>query len=110
MPVGSFAERTDIATLFDFSGLRLVRHVLVPAVARGWNARQGLPKEDEPAVGRGSVLLFQAEPGKVDALLPRLKEAEEKGIGRRREEGFGRVQVCDPFHYQFLSAELEEQS
>jgi len=30
--------------------------------------------------------------------LETLKQIEEKGIGLRREEGFGRVYICDPFH------------
>lgn len=98
----------DLSELMGLAGVTLGRHVILPAVVRGWNAQQGLPKEDEPTVGRGSALLFRIDPGSEEAVYQALARIERDGLGRRRSEGFGRVRVCDPFHYRFILQELEE--
>ena len=63
----------------------------------GWNAAWGLPKEKELAIEKGSVFFFKFN-AEQENPLETLKQIEEKGIGLRREEGFGRVYICDPFH------------
>jgi CRISPR-associated protein Csx10 len=63
----------------------------------GWNAAWGLPKEKELAIEKGSVFFFKFD-AEQENLLETLKQIEMKGIGLRREEGFGRVYICDPFH------------
>lgn len=70
-------------------------------VVQGWNAAWRLPKPDMPAIDTGSVFLFHAPTAMRDAVLDRLHEIDSSGIGERRVEGFGRVRVCDPFHYRF---------
>jgi len=84
------------------------RCVLNSALVSGWNAAQNLPKADTWALARGSVLLFrllsEADPKPV---MERLAEIEREGLGERRAEGFGRVIVCDRFHYYFLEKELK---
>ena len=77
------------------------RFVLNEVILQGWNAAWRLPKRDTPAFGIGSVFLFRIPPGQRDAVLARLVEIEQAGLGERRSEGFGRVRVCDPFHYRF---------
>ncbi len=77
------------------------RFILNEVVLQGWNAAWHLPKRDIPAFGMGSVFLFRVRAGERDAVLARLEEIEQKGLGERRNEGFGRVRVCDPFHYRF---------
>ena len=67
----------------------------------GWNAAQGLPKPDTIALARGSVLLFQCDKNLQPEVFSRLAQIESKGIGERRSEGFGRIAVCYPVHYQF---------
>lgn len=78
----------------------VARHELV----RGWNVAHGLPKQDEWAVSRGSVYvyLFQGSRDDRTSLCAALKHLEQDGVGLRRNEGFGRVVICDPFHTQFL--------
>jgi len=107
-PVTRLTRHSDLADLLGLEGVALKRHVIQPAVVRGWNAQQGLPKEDEPALGRGSVFFFQVETADETAVRQRLAEIEVEGLGRRRAEGFGRVCVCDPFHYTFVLQEMEE--
>jgi CRISPR-associated protein Csx10 len=65
----------------------------------GWNAALGLPKPDTVALARGSVLLGQCDAGQEQAALGCLAQIEAKGVGERRNEGFGRVAVCYPIHY-----------
>lgn len=107
-PVTRLKGRSDLSELLGLEGATLGRHVILPAMVRGWNAQLGLPKEDVPALGRGSALFFQAEPGCEEALRDRLAEIEAEGLGSRRGEGFGRIRVCDPFHYDFLLREMGE--
>jgi CRISPR-associated protein Csx10 len=68
----------------------------------GWSTLWQLPKPVSVAIAAGSVYVFSsAEPIEGGAILmERLRALEEEGIGERREEGFGRVQVCDPFHLE----------
>jgi len=83
---------------FGLEGATLERAFVVPALAQGWNAALGMPKPDTPGLGRGSVFLFKLNDGLAEAQLAAM---ETSGIGERSSEGFGRVRVCDPFHYEF---------
>lgn len=62
----------------------------------GWNAAWGLPKETELATRMGSVFIFHTPD--VESWKLCLKTLENTGIGNRREEGFGQILICDPFH------------
>ena len=64
--------------------------------AGGWNAAWGLPKDTELVTNMGSVFVFHTQD--IDAWLPVLQNLENTGIGNRREEGYGQVTICDPFH------------
>lgn len=93
----------------EFEGGRLW---CVTAVAhherlRGWNAAHGLPRQDEWTVCRGSVYayLYEGNTNGRAALQHRLRALEVRGIGARRNEGFGRVIVSDEFHIRFRSQE-----
>jgi CRISPR-associated Csx10 family RAMP protein len=63
----------------------------------GGNAAWGLPKDKEQAIEKGSVFFFKCN-AEQENLLESLKQIEKEGVGLRREEGFGRVYICDPFH------------
>lgn len=108
-PVTCLEGRSDLDKLLGLEGVELCRHIVIPSVIRGWNAQQGLPKEDEPAIGRGSVLLFRVDPAHEMAVQGRLAAIEAEGLGQRKSEGFGRVRVCDPFHYHFVLRELGQE-
>lgn len=62
----------------------------------GWNAAWGLPKGIDLITRIGSVFVFHTS--KIDAWIPALRTLEKIGIGSRREEGFGQILICDPFH------------
>lgn len=72
---------------------------------RGWNAAHGLPRQDEWMVARGSVYVycFKGTPEERNVLIQQLKTLSEKGVGMRRNEGFGTVLVCDDFHRRYAN-------
>ena len=73
----------------------------------GWNAAQGLPRQDEWGVARGSVYVycFQGKTKEREALIEELMSLSKDGIGLRRNEGFGTVIISDDFHRQFRNQE-----
>lgn len=71
----------------------------------GWNNRLKLPKENQIGITRGSVFLFASKDKKsIDEqkLIRVLGKIEQNGIGERRNEGFGKVRICDEFHWEVL--------
>ena len=62
----------------------------------GWNAAWGLSKETDLATRMGSVFVFHTSD--IKSWIPALKTLENIGVGNRREEGFGQILICDPFH------------
>lgn len=78
--------------------LRLVRSYTTPVTRSGFQSAWGLPKMTDLAVQAGGVYLYQVDA--LDGWAQRLERLEAQGVGSRRAEGFGRVRVCDPFHYE----------
>ena len=76
----------------------LVRSFASSNYVGGWNAAWGLPKKTELVTQMGSVFVFHTPD--IDAWLPELQKLENIGVGNRREEGFGQILICDPFHLQ----------
>ena len=74
----------------------------------GWNAAWGLPKETELATCMGSVFVFRTPD--IDAWMPALKHLEKIGVGNRREEGFGQILICDPFHLRTWEQTKKEEA
>jgi CRISPR-associated Csx10 family RAMP protein len=67
-------------------------------IVSGWHSGARLPKEDDVAISRGSTFLFRYNGNEREELVNGLKTLEEEGIGLRRNEGFGRLIICDPYH------------
>jgi|GEM_PF-1359587 len=83
---------------FSFPGAECVAKALKVRTVRGWQSAWGLPKPDDRAVSAGSVFLFRYRGEDLEGLEKSLKSLEREGWGLRREEGFGRVGVCEPLH------------
>src|SRR6266567_669115 len=66
----------------------------------GWSDLWGTPKTNEFAIETGSVFLFSCPSDAKDAVLRSLFTLEERGVGKRRNEGFGRICVSDTFHQE----------
>lgn len=83
----------------------VTRHELV----RGWNAAHGLPRQDDWAIARGAVYVYRFEGilEQREAFIARLAALSDDGVGLRRNEGFGVVEVSNEFHRQFRSQEAE---
>jgi len=80
------------------TGIKMIRHFSTTRYVSGWNIKWGLPKEDEVAIVCGSVFLFKFPEEEKDRVIRWLSLLEEEGIGERKNEGFGKVIVCHPFH------------
>lgn len=87
-------ESSDIG--IEFSDIILC--IADNQIISGWNSLLQLPKEDVIAIIKGSVFVFKIKnlhKGTVNILY----KLETEGIGKRKAEGFGRLKVCDPFHW-----------
>lgn len=85
------ASVPDLKVIYSAAGLQKVA---------GWQELWGTPRISEYAIESGSVFLFSGS-GQPDAkLLGALFALEERGLGKRRTEGFGRICVSDQFHQQ----------
>lgn len=76
----------SIAPLFDVGP---VNAFVRTHVVGGFNLAWGIPLPQTQAIRAGSVFVFKHS----QELLQRLNQAEIKGIGERRNEGFGRVAI-----------------
>jgi hypothetical protein len=74
----------------------------VAAIERGgWSDAWGLPRPRQIGIARGSVFLFRVDSDDTavtTALLQRLAQLEQDGIGSDQGRGAGRLLVCAPFH------------
>ena len=73
----------------------------------GWHAKAQLPKNGARALAPGSCFLFARPLNVVEdramatqRLAEILVHLQERGLGERREEGFGEASFCLPFHYE----------
>jgi CRISPR-associated protein Csx10 len=81
----------SLQSVYASAGTRLIQ---------SWNMASGYPKPDDMAIAMGSVFLFKVDQMSATDLAGPLAILEERGIGKRRSEGFGRLVVCDPFHWE----------
>ncbi len=65
---------------------------------RGWNVAWGLPKPDDTGLRAGSVFLYRYTGDNYEGLVEELEKIRHAGIGLRREEGFGMVQIDNMIH------------
>ncbi|MCZ6678317.1 MAG: hypothetical protein O7E52_13820, partial [Candidatus Poribacteria bacterium] len=86
--------------------LELVRSFASYDYVSGWNAAQKLRKGTELLTNMGSVFVFRADD--IALWEKPLEDLEVSGIGNRREEGFGQILVCHPFHLRTQS-DLQKQ-
>jgi CRISPR-associated protein Csx10 len=84
----------------DFPGIEPVYRVAKSQLVRGWNDAWRMAKPDDMGVTMGSVYLFRYSGDDTEGLRFYLDRLAFNGIGQRRAEGFGRVQICDPLHTQ----------
>jgi len=95
-----FSHLPDIAevTRLDAAGKNRALMFTAPTIVSGWSAAWGLPKPTALAAVAGSVYVFRTQ--YIDSWSDALAAIEAHGLGVRREEGFGAVRICDPFHQE----------
>jgi CRISPR-associated Csx10 family RAMP protein len=94
----------DISLKSIIPEAKLLYENVAPFKVMGWNSAIKLPKQTEWAVEKGSVAIFQVSELNNE-LVQRLYELEQNGIGIRKTEGFGLVQISDPFHWEVRTHE-----
>lgn len=84
--------------------IEAIAHYTQAQHVSGWQTAWKLPKEVLLASQMGGLYLFAVDVGEVDdarsALLSVLRTLEQFGIGEMREDGYGQVIICDPFHLE----------
>ncbi|OAN43791.1 hypothetical protein A6A03_17900 [Chloroflexus islandicus] len=84
-------DRNPQGELLAFSATRAVD---------AFNNKLGLPRSRDVAIVAGSSVRLSFKGIELDALVQRLQAVENRGIGLRREEGFGRVAFNHPIYRQ----------
>ncbi len=77
-----------------------IRWMAPPAPVAGWNGGQGIPKPVDLALPAGSAFLYEL-------LTPAV--ARQEGVGLRRAEGFGEVELVTPEEHAGLRTVLQTQ-
>jgi CRISPR-associated protein Csx10 len=78
--------------------ISLLRAFTVTKTVAGWHTTWQQPKPAQLAVGMGSVFVFKANEPLSDDDCARLAVLQHRGIGERRQEGYGQIRMCDTFH------------
>lgn len=84
----------------EVPGLQCIYQAASVRRVSGWQSLWGLPRMNEYAIETGSVFLFACASPPGEEVLRVLFDLEERGAGKRRAEGFGRVCVSDQFHQE----------
>jgi CRISPR-associated protein Csx10 len=85
-PVADLARAAGLAA----DQITVARQYVRPLRVHGWHAAAGLPKPDELAVAQGSTAVLTLATDRREAALTSLLE---QGLGLRRNEGFGFVDL-----------------
>lgn len=85
---------------FGIEDTELIYHHSSLRQVMGWNNLWRIPKANDTAIAMGSVFLFGLSQELDDDLLQVLLRMQRNGIGVRRREGFGRLIIASPFHWE----------
>lgn len=90
----------DIEELIPGYQIKIIGGIASSVNISGWNSALGMPKDDEIAVEKGSVILLSCDKNQVsnDNFYKALMTAEQRGFSYRKGEGFGRIGISDDFH------------
>jgi CRISPR-associated protein Csx10 len=97
-------EPDYLAEVWGLSNADLVYQNSGDRRVMGWSNLWRLPKPDDVAITKGSVFVFGLSRPFDDDVSQLLLRMQDEGIGARRREGFGRLQVANPFHWEVKGA------
>jgi len=105
LPPGGGLEwfKGEVAHALNLSDLRLERAFVRTGYRGGFNDALGVQKDLLPVLVRGSAFAFSCEEDGERKILGGLPSLLREGLGWRREEGFGMVSFCDPFHLERIN-------
>ncbi len=89
-----------LADVWGLTGVELIYQNSGARRVMGWNDLFRLPKPDDIAITMGSVFLLGFSDPPDGGTLQTLLKMQDEGIGARRREGFGRLLVAHPFHWE----------
>jgi CRISPR-associated protein Csx10 len=89
------------------NSVKLERGYSSSRMVHGWNTPGRLPKHVNLAILKGSVFVFSYCRSDEQKLTNCLNKLEERGIGERKNEGFGGIIVCNPFHQEVSNNERQ---
>lgn len=69
-----------------------------PTFIGGWSTAWGLQKDTTYATDTGSTYVFRVNDEELTDLYDLFEQIEVKGLGEKRDVGYGEVLVCHPFH------------
>ena len=85
----------EVGELLNIKGAYMGERSYVSVrMLEGYNLINNIRKSDEVLVEKGSVLAYEYTPESLGAL----RKLEERGIGLRKNEGFGRIEICSENH------------
>lgn len=86
------------------SGISLIAQFALSQHISGWQTAWQLPKEVILGAQMGGLYVFATDvttdDGGTTKLIRRLESLQASGIGEMREDGYGQIVVCDPFHLE----------
>lgn len=90
----------DAAMLKEETGIEatLIRTFTTPTLIGGWNVTWQQPKPTAVGTALGSLFVFQTDEPLTGAQYAALADLQARGIGERRQEGYGQIRICDEFH------------
>ncbi|HNZ26289.1 MAG TPA: RAMP superfamily CRISPR-associated protein [Spirochaetota bacterium] len=81
----------------DKSNVSIINKASFSDIIQGFLGTAGLRKFTDIVIKKGSSYLFEYK-GKIEDIVDKLIEIEKKGIGFKKNEGFGRILVNHPIH------------
>jgi CRISPR-associated Csx10 family RAMP protein len=93
-------DASYLREVWQLPGAELVYHHNGIRRVMGWQSLLRIPKSDEVAIMMGSVFLFGFSAPLDEQKIATFLRLQNQGIGARRREGFGRVMVASPFHWE----------
>ena len=88
-----------IAELFTIgkNDISIVNKVSFSDTIQGFSGTAGLRKFSDKIIKKGSSYLFEYK-GNIEDIVDKLIEIEKKGIGFKKNEGFGQILINHPIH------------
>ncbi|MFL6214388.1 MAG: CRISPR-associated RAMP protein Csx10 [Blastocatellia bacterium] len=95
---------TDEYRALEEMALTWITEYTQPIHLSGWQTAWRLPKEVLLASRLGGLYVFAAEtsgnPNRFSTLISILSKLQQAGVGEMREDGYGQIAICDPFHLE----------